>query len=60
MKAASNTITVSGVVTSQPPTQPPTTGAEGTGDMQGGGNTGRSNASSTALIKAHGEDVLVC
>ena len=35
-------------------TQPTTTGAEGTGDMQSGQNTGRNNTSSTALIKAHG------
>jgi len=47
--AESISVTVSGVVS----TQPTTTGAEGMGDMQGGQNTGRSNTSSTALIKAH-------
>jgi len=48
--AESVSVTVSGVDS----TQPTTTGAEGTGDMQGGQNTGRSNTNSTALIKAHG------
>ena len=52
--AERGSVTVSGVVS----TQPTTTGAEGTGDMQGGQNTGRSNTSSTALIKlkAHGQN----